>query len=224
MSAKKHNKTVNVRVRLDNFKRCFAVKLPITLALRPQIDREMNIEIVEASIDDVKEVSDLVQALLLELEPESKDEIEEMALCGIATELFESKKIYAFLAKKDKEPIGVITLHECAAIYAGGLFGEISEMYVKPEYRSLAIGKLLIQESIAKASELNWQRIEVCSPPEDNHQDTVRFYKNNNFKATGTRLRLLVSGSLNKRLQSDLRPLSPFLHKPAKKAPLASGS
>lgn len=156
------------------------------------IDRTMKIEIVEASKDDVIDVTDLIAALLLELEPESKEEIIGMPLASIALNLFDTKKIYAFLAINEGAPIGVITLHECAAIYAGGLFGEISEMYIKPEYRSCAIGKLLIQASIKKAQELNWQRIEVGSPPSETWQKTIKFYENNNFKATGTRLRLLI--------------------------------
>jgi GNAT superfamily N-acetyltransferase len=152
----------------------------------------MKIEIVEASKDDVLEVTGLVAALLMELEPESRDEVVSMPLMAIASNLFEARKIYAFLAIDEGAPIGVITLHECAAIYAGGLFGEISEMYVKPEYRSGAIGKLLIQASIKKAQELNWQRIEVGTPPPETSKKTVRFYENNNFKATGTRLKLLI--------------------------------
>ena len=152
----------------------------------------MKIEIVEASKDDVIEVTDLVAALLLELEPESKEEIVGMPLASIALSLFDARKIFAFLAIDGGTPIGVITLHECAAIYAGGLFGEISEMYIKPEYRSCAIGKLLIQASIRKAQELNWQRIEVGTPPPETWQRTVKFYENNSFKATGTRLRFLI--------------------------------
>ena len=152
----------------------------------------MKPNIIEASKENAKDVTRLVEALLLELEPESKDEIASMELESITKGLLESKKIYAFIALKNDIPVGVITLHECAAIYAGGLFGEISEMYVKPECRSLSVGKSLIQASIDKSQQLNWQRIEVCSPPAKEHQGTIKFYESNNFKATGTRLRLLV--------------------------------
>ena len=30
-------------------------------------------------------------------------------------------------------PVGILTLYECAAVYALGRFGEISELYVAPE-------------------------------------------------------------------------------------------
>ncbi len=41
----------------------------------------------------------------------------------------------------------MINLNECSAIYAGGKFGEITEFYVKPEFRSQDIGASLISRA-----------------------------------------------------------------------------
>jgi GNAT superfamily N-acetyltransferase len=153
----------------------------------------INFEIVAAGPEDFEEVSFQVKQLLFELEPESSNEIEMMNLPEITKELLASSKIYAFLAKNHNGIVGVITLHECAAIYAGGIFGEISELYVEPAYRSSEVGGSLLKSAIHKAKESGWTRLEVCSPPPKDWARTVKFYENNGFKDTGVRFRCLVN-------------------------------
>lgn len=150
-----------------------------------------NIEIKEAT-DNYKDVAELVKYLLIELEPSAKKEIESTELESIAQKLLNSSKIWAFLAKYNNENVGVITLHECAAIYAGGVFGEISELYVKPEFRSSNIGDLLLNSAIKKGNELGWKRLEVGSPPSSESPRTIKFYENKGFECTGSRLRRLL--------------------------------
>ncbi len=152
-----------------------------------------NINIVEASGKDSEEVAELVRSLLIELEPDASADIENMNLEQLAKTLLTLYKIWAFLAKHDGSTIGVITLHECAAIYAGGVFGEISELYVKPEYRSSKVGNLLIKSAINKGRELGWKRLEVGSPPPEDSPRTIRFYDSMGFKCTGSRLRCLIN-------------------------------
>jgi GNAT superfamily N-acetyltransferase len=151
-----------------------------------------NIEIIEVTSANHQDVANLITDLLIELSPSAKQEIQNSPIQSIAYELLNTSKIWAFLAKKDHKYIGVITLHECAAIYAGGIFGEISELYVKPEYRSLKIGEMLIKQAIVKGQELHWQRLEVGSPPADDSPRTINFYQRNGFKCTGSRLRKLI--------------------------------
>ncbi len=153
----------------------------------------IHIEITEAGTNEFRDVSVQVTKLLLELEPEASKEIEEMDLPSITLKLLESSKIYAFLAKHNDITVGVITLHECAAIYAGGVFGEISELYVNPGYRSSNVGKLLVDSAIKKAKEFGWSRLEVGTPPSEKWPRTLRFYERYGFKGTGTRMRLLVA-------------------------------
>lgn len=151
-----------------------------------------NILVIPASAQQSQLVSDLVTCLLIELEPGATAEIEAMNLPDITAKLFTAEKIWAFLAMDDGKAIGIITLHECAAIYAGGVFGEISELYVAPEYRSANVGRLLLDAAIEKGKELNWQRLEVGSPPPAESPRTIQFYERQGFKATGSRLRLLI--------------------------------
>ena len=151
-----------------------------------------NIEVIEALEHNSKDVSELVKSLLLELAPAAKEEVEGSSLDNLTKDLLNSSKIWAFLAKKNETFIGVITLHECAAIYAGGVFGEISELYVKPEFRSSNIGDLLLSCAIEKGKTLKWKRLEVGSPPSSESPRTIRFYENKGFKCTGSRLRRLI--------------------------------
>lgn len=151
-----------------------------------------NVKIFEARECDYKLVSALVTQLLLELEPAAVNEIRPMELGKTTQELLASSKIWAFIATVDEEPIGVITLHECAAIYAGGVFGEISELYVKPEHRSLKVGQLLLNAALEAGKGKGWKRLEVGSPPPDESPRTIEFYEKQGFKCTGSRLRCLI--------------------------------
>lgn len=147
------------------------------------------IEIVEAQVHNSEDVSELVKSLLIELEPSVNKELEASSLYKVTKDLLSSSKIIAFLARMDERFIGVITLHECAAIYAGGVFGEISELYVEPEFRALNVGELLLNSAIEKGKSLHWRRIEVGSPPPSESPRTIRFYENKGFICTGLRLK-----------------------------------
>ena len=151
-----------------------------------------DIEIVEASVSDYQDVAELVKNLLVELEPESTEEIMSMKLDETAHTLLASSKIRAFLAKSNGASVGVITLHECAALYTGGIFGEISELYVHPGFRSLKVGELLLNSAVEKGKELYWKRLEVGCPPPDESPRTFKFYEKQGFTCTGSRLRRLI--------------------------------
>ncbi len=151
-----------------------------------------SIEVIQVSKNEFNEVAELVKHLLIELEPSAKQEIEDSSLDKIAKDLISTSKIWPFLARKDNINIGVITLHECAAIYAGGVFGEISELYVKPEFRSLKVGELLLSTAIEFGKTRDWKRLEVGSPPSDESPRTFKFYEKQGFQCTGARLRYLI--------------------------------
>lgn len=148
--------------------------------------------IIEAGDNESEEVAELVKELLIELEPGNAAAIDNMQLAKIAKSLLSSGKMWAFLVRHNDSNIAVITLHECAAIYAGGVFGEISELYVKPEYRSAKVGDLLLRYAIDKGRELGWKRLEVGSPPANESPRTIKFYENKGFKCSGLRLRYLI--------------------------------
>ena len=102
-----------------------------------------NIQIIEAS-NNFKDVASLVKDLLIELSPSAKEKLESTEIESIAKRLLESSKIWAYLAKHNDKNIGVITLHECAAIYAGGVFASARRLafsdYVEEDARRLESG------------------------------------------------------------------------------------
>ena len=154
------------------------------------------LSIVEASENDYREVAEFVEYLLIELDPNSRDEILTLNLSSVAKELLASSKIWAFLAKSGEETIGLLTLHECAGIYAGGIFGEISELYVLPEHRSSDVGQCLVEAAMNKAKHLGWKRLEVGTPPSDEWPRTIDFYKKMGFEYVGERFRRLLKVDL----------------------------
>ncbi|VCU58913.1 Acetyltransferase, GNAT family [Tritonibacter mobilis] len=87
------------------------------------------------------------------------------------------------------QPLGVVVLNECAAIYAGGEFGEITELYVRPEARSLGVAARLVEAAIVEATRHGWHRIEVGAPPQPEWARTMQFYLRNGFEEVGPRLR-----------------------------------
>jgi GNAT superfamily N-acetyltransferase len=73
--------------------------------------------------------------------------------------------VWSYLAFDEKEKaVGMININRCAAIYAGGEFGEITEMYVHPDYRSQKVGELLIAQAKAFSKTQSWGLLEVGAP------------------------------------------------------------
>lgn len=151
-----------------------------------------DLQVIDAALENADVVAGFVTQLLLELEPDAAEEVEQMGLSAITLKLMSEGRVRALLALHRGEPIGVLTLHECAAIYAGGVFGEISELYVMPAYRSEGVGERLLDQASRLASQLGWQRLEVGTPPVGEWPRTRAFYERNGFLCTGSRLRQLI--------------------------------
>ena len=105
----------------------------------------------------------------------------------LAYELIEKNIYQVFIAPHKQEIVAFISLQEHHTLYAGGSYGTISEFYVKPEYRSSNIGKMLISKVKEYASEKNYRRVEVTTPPLPEFVRSLDFYKKNGFEITGGR-------------------------------------
>ena len=152
------------------------------------------IRVHQAGRDESERVGQLAYSLLAELYPDG--EFEPLFFTdAAATLLAGSRGVWAFLATTtDARDVGLITLNECVAIYAGGPFGEISELYVVPDYRSKSVGALLIETAISFGRERGWPNIEVGAPSPPKWQRTVDFYLAHGFEEVGPRLDLELSG------------------------------
>ena len=135
-----------------------------------------------------------VLALVQELFDETADgsgEFDGLDLEGtIPTLVAAGPRFAAFLAlDDDAHPVGVATITEALAAYAGGWYGILSEMYVRPAYRGAGVGEQLLDEVKAYGRARGWRRIDVTAPPEAKWKRSVAFYERNGFVFTGPKLR-----------------------------------
>ena len=151
-----------------------------------------DIRIVEAEAGDAETVSRLVHALLVELFPERSEAIDPDRLRRAAESLLAGDAgVWGLIARtQDGEPVGALMLNECASIYAGGKFGEISELYVAPAHRSSGAGAMLVEAAASFGKRRAWAEIEVGAPDVPRWQRTVDFYLGYGFEEIGPRLSL----------------------------------
>jgi GNAT superfamily N-acetyltransferase len=96
--------------------------------------------------------------------------------------------VFAFIACRNDEPVGLMVLNQCTAIYALGIFGEITELYIDPRVRSSGLGGKLIETAVELARSRGWTMLEVGAPGVPAWQRTVDFYLRNGFEEVGPRL------------------------------------
>jgi GNAT superfamily N-acetyltransferase len=150
-----------------------------------------NVEIRLAHKADAESVAQLVFELFEELASPGDSGYEPQAVTRTARSLLNGgEPVWAFLAEDDAHPVGILMLNECASIYAGGRFGEITELYVTPAFRALGVGKRLVQAAAEFARQRGWSRLEVGAPELPKWAETVNFYRRTGFSEVGPRLKL----------------------------------
>ncbi|MEP5327115.1 MAG: GNAT family N-acetyltransferase [Paracoccaceae bacterium] len=150
-----------------------------------------SIEITSLTKADAPTVAEFVYLLIDEFAPGAGPD--RRAMTAIAQEVLPLESVSGFLAKIDSTPVGVMLINECAAIYAGGKFGEISELYVRPEYRSKGVAAPLLDAAGRHAEDSGWKRLEVGAPNQPAWERTLKFYLREGFEEVGPRLRKLIS-------------------------------
>ncbi|WP_322050590.1 GNAT family N-acetyltransferase [Paraburkholderia bannensis] len=132
-------------------------------------------------------MAELVTLLLTELGG-APAELEAVAQDVLAKE----DRTAGFLALDEGRAVGVIMLSEGCAIFARGVFGQITELYVRPDLRSAGIAGRLLAQAVAYGRERGWRRIDVGAPRQPDWARTVSFYKSNGFIEVGPRLKLTL--------------------------------
>ncbi|MFL0797671.1 MAG: GNAT family N-acetyltransferase [Cellvibrionaceae bacterium] len=153
------------------------------------------IKIKQAHASDASTISSLTKSLLIEIEPNHTRKIESTNYEAVVTSLLEDKVIHIFLAYMNATPAGFITINQCASLYAEGYFGEISELYIKPEWRNMKFGRQLVARAKSLAVEKNWKSLEVGTPPDENSEAARRFYTQNGFSYMGSRMGCYLQNS-----------------------------
>ncbi|MGR3759105.1 GNAT family N-acetyltransferase [Roseobacteraceae bacterium NS-SX3] len=149
-----------------------------------------DITIVPVRAEDAAAVSAFVAHLLDELTGGAGPGPQ--GLLPVARDVLAGGNVTGFWARAGGADIGLIMLNECAAVYAGGRFGEISELYVDPAWRSRGIAARLVEQAVEHGRAKGWHRLEVGAPSQPAWARTLSFYKRNGFDETGPRLRRLI--------------------------------
>lgn len=84
------------------------------------------------------------------------------------------------IAEIDSQPIGYLSCHSQRLLHHGGqTIGEIQELYVKPEFRNIGVGKQLIDHLKALVKQKGIIQLEVTS--NNKRVETHRFYEREQF-------------------------------------------
>jgi GNAT superfamily N-acetyltransferase len=152
--------------------------------------KRREVRIAEASEADREIVLFLVERLLKELEARP-EEFHGIDQAKVLQDLVAAPgRFTAFLARDSQDaPIGVVTVVESFAIYAGGNYGVIDEMYVVPDRRDEGIEERLLEAVKEHGRRRGWLRIDVTAPPEKRWKRSMKFYETAGFVFTGPKLR-----------------------------------
>jgi len=137
---------------------------------------------------DADTIGRLVHALLDELSGGQARPLHEIT--KTANRVLADQRVLALLAEAESEAVGGMLLFDSTAIYAGGDFGTISELYVAPSHRSQGVAPMLLAAARDAAGARNWSRLEVGAPHQPQWHRTLAFYLKNGFEEVGPRLRL----------------------------------
>lgn len=151
------------------------------------------IRVIKASIKEVKTVVNLVAELLNDFNTKNNSNfiVDKDNLEKVSRKLIIRKNFGAFIAyDSNNKPKGLITISEAFAIYNGGDFGVITELYIDRTSRSKGIGKLLLESVFDFSISMNWNKVEVGAPNAEEWPRTIEFYKRNGFKQKGPKLRI----------------------------------
>jgi GNAT superfamily N-acetyltransferase len=156
------------------------------------------VRIERATRADLGVVVRLVERLLSELAEGGDDEFAGLDRARTVADLeAEGERFVALLAREEgAEATGVLTLTETFAIFAGGRYGVIDELWVDPARRSSGVGRGLLEAAVAVGRERGWRRLDVTAPSGDAWRRTVSFYEKNGFVFAGPKLRRRIASGV----------------------------
>ena len=143
----------------------------------------MNIRL--ATSEDRDEALRLVRSLLVELggNPAPADELH-----GVFDDLVSGRGAgFVVIAEEDGAARAVCTASFAKALRAAGRYFILQEMYVEPEFRSLGVGRAVIDFALAHAVTSGCQVVELGTPRSGDRQ--IEFYQRAGFAKVGARLR-----------------------------------
>lgn len=102
-------------------------------------------------------------------------------------------KHWSFVACDDAaKPLAFVMLAESFAVFAGGRYGIINELWVRPDARSAGAGARVIEFVREFARRQGWVRVDVSAPQDPKWDRSVAFYRRQGFEPTGRKLKLRI--------------------------------
>lgn len=145
----------------------------------------------QANLEDTHAIASMIGKLLDEIMQSIDHQVFDFSEEGtvqLLKSLLENGRYVVFVAHdSDARLVGVITLVESCALYAGGFIGTIPEFYVDPGWRSQGVGTALVEAARSYAQLRGWKRLEVATPPLPQFARTLAFYERQGFEITGGR-------------------------------------
>jgi len=126
----------------------------------------------EASINDADAIYQFVCAL------QNKEFDKESIYKIYNSNLYNQDNLY-LVAVDASKPIGYVSCHLQWLLHHQGKVAEIQEMYVKPEYRSQGIGKMLMMDVKERSKALGAVQLEVTTRAI--REGAIKFYKREEF-------------------------------------------
>ncbi|MGL3104627.1 GNAT family N-acetyltransferase [Bradyrhizobium sp. BR 1432] len=144
----------------------------------------------EVSVDDAITVTQMVGALLTEIEAADGQPKPDAQL--VADLLAMKERVYGFLSFAEERAVGVIMVSESASLFARGTYGIITELYVVPDQRSSGVAMGLIEAAVALGTAKGWGQLEVGAPkqPVWSRSPNSALYLKAGFAEMGPRLKL----------------------------------
>jgi GNAT superfamily N-acetyltransferase len=100
---------------------------------------------------------------------------------------------WAFVGDRGgSEPLAFATLAESFAVFAGGRYGIINELWVHEGSRSAGVGALMIDHLAHFGRQRGWKRIDVSAPQDPRWDRSLEFYLARGFQQTGRKLKLML--------------------------------
>lgn len=150
--------------------------------------------IVQAGRQHAAQIGAMVAALVAEISGKQIN-CNNQQTRAFLDEAMQSGNYTVFLAiDADGQAVGLISLGACGAVYAGGRFGVIHELYVDPGMRSRGIGAALLERAKQTSVQRRWGRLEVGAPGRPQWSRTSDFYQREGFQLIGPRLRWTPAG------------------------------
>ena len=152
---------------------------------------KINLKIIKCDQEHINIIADLIIALFKDFNEKSGGNfiVDRSSILSTTSLLIDRENFGCYIAFDNENPIGLITISHCSAIYNGGDFGVITELYVDKDKRSFGIGKLLLEKAYEFAKDNNWTKLEVGAPNKTDWPRTIDFYTENGFEEKGPKLR-----------------------------------